>query len=520
MPATLGDLLANPRLGLRLLTGPQDFDTTADGRGDPVALRVPISWVATSELTDPTPYLEGAELLLTTGLRLPRGRAQVAAYVGRLLDAGVVGLGYGVGLATDAVPATLVRMARERGLPLLEVPEPTPFIAIGKAVSDLLAADRYAEVTRGFAGQQALTREAVTGRAFGVVRRLAGQLHGWAALLSPGGRVQYVSPASARDSAGVLTAELDRLRSRRPAALSLIQGGSQVVVQPLASAAGRRGFLAVGTDRPLSTADRSLVDVATALLSFDLEQVGAEREETRAAAVLRLLLDGARPAPEVLAGLGGGLLLRRGLRVSVFAGKRSAVDRARLDLRAGLGDQVFAATADDELVAVTASRADQDILLRTVPADGSVAVGTSRAASLGGLVEAIDQARQAAAGARHRVPPVLDYRQMHRSAAVNLVDLPVLAAYADGMLGPLDEYHRETGIDLVGSLAGWLEHHGQYDPAATALRIHRHTLRYRVQKAEALLGRDLGTVDVRMELWFAITARQRRLSDVANHPGS
>jgi len=502
MPATLSALLADPRLGLRLLGSGASAD----------ALAAPIRWVATSELTDPTPYLEGGELVLTTGLRLPRGRAPLAAYVSRLVDARVVGLGYGVGPATQSVPPALVRAAGEHALPLVEVAEPTPFIAIGKAVSDLLAADRYAEVTRGFAGQQALTRAAVTGSAFGVVRRLAGQVHGWAALLSPGGTVRHVSPASARGAAGALVAELGRLRSRRPAALSLIQGGTQVVVRPLASAAGGRGFLAVGTDRPLGTADRSLVDVATALLSFDLEQGGGDREATRAAALLRLLLDGTRPAPDVLAGLGGELLLRRGLRVGVFTGERGAVERVRLDLRAGLGDQVFAATVDDELVAVTASGADQEIVRRTVPADGSVALGTSQAAGAGGLVEAIDRARQAAAGARHRTPPVLDYGELRRTAAVNLVDLPALAAYADGVLGPLDAYQRESGVDLAGSLAVWLEHHGQYDPAAAALGIHRHTLRYRVRKAEALTGRDLSTADARMELWFAIAARRRRLA--------
>src|SRR5690606_10396307 len=170
MPATLGALLADPRLGLRLLTDPGP---------DAAALAVPIRWVATSELDDPTPYLQGGELLLTTGLRLPRGEAKIRAYVDRLLAAGVVGLGYGVGLVTESVPQTLVRVAGERGLPILEVDQPTPFIAVSKAVSDLLAAEQYAEVTRGFTGQQALARAAVTGRASGVVKRLAALLGGW-----------------------------------------------------------------------------------------------------------------------------------------------------------------------------------------------------------------------------------------------------------------------------------------------------------------------------------------------------
>lgn len=507
MPATLGALLASPELGLRLLTGPGP---------ESAALQVPIRWVATSELDDPTSYLQGGELLLTTGLRMPRGKAGVSAYVGRLLEAGVVGLGYGIGVVTDSVPATLVRVARERGLPLIEVDQPTPFIAVSKAVSDLLSAERYAEVTRGFSGQQALTRAAVTGRASGVVSRLAAILGGWAALLEPNGQIRHVSPAAARSSAGAVTGEVSRLRGRRHAALSLVQGDSHVVVHPLAPSSRGRGFLAVGIDRGLGPTDQSLVNVATALLSFDLEQAKVEEAVARAAALLRLLLDGVQPDEAVLVGLGGALLTRPRLHVTALTGKPDTLDELLLDLVAGLGDHVLAAVVEDDLVAVTAAQTDQEILMRLVPDDGSVAAGTSRGSGCGEVAGAIHQARQAAASARHLVPPVLDYEQIGRTSAVSLVDLPALAAYTDSLLGPLDEYARSTGIDLVASLAAWLGQHGQYDPAAASLKIHRHTLRYRVQKAEGLLGRDLSSADARMELWFAITARQRRLSTPAS----
>ncbi|MCX4471569.1 PucR family transcriptional regulator ligand-binding domain-containing protein [Micromonospora sp. NBC_01655] len=507
MPVTLDALLAHPDLGLRMLTSPGP---------EGAALQVPIRWAATSELDDPTPYLQGGELLLTTGLRLPPDRAGVNAYLGRLLDADVVALGYGVGLVTDTVPALLVHVARERGLPLIEVDQPTPFIAISKAVSDLLTAERYAEVERGFAGQQALTRAAVTGHAPGVVSRLAATLGGWAALLSPGGKIRHVSPAGARPCAAGLADEVGRLRGRRHAALSLVHGTSHVVVHPLSPAtaghAPGRGFLAVGMDRPLGATDQSLINVATALLSFDLEQTKVGEVTARSAALLRLLLDGGQPDEEILVGLGAALLTNERLHVTALTGPPDVLDELLLDLIARLDDHVFAAVVGGDLLAVTADQRDQDILLARIPDDGRVAAGTSVGSSAAGLAQAIHQARQAAATARHLMPPVLDYSQVRRTSAVGLVDLPALSAYADSLLGPLDEYARATGIDLVGSLAAWLGQHGQYDPAAASLRIHRHTLRYRVQKAAALLGRDLSSVDARMELWFAITARQRTLS--------
>lgn len=507
MSATLGALLADPELGLRLLTDPGP---------DAEVLRRPVRWVATSELDDPTPYLRGGELLLTTGLRLPRGRAAVDGYVARLLDAGVVALGYGVGIATDQVPAALVRATGDRGLPLVEVDRPTPFTAVSKAVADLLTAHRFAEVNRGFTGQRALTRAAVTARAPGVVDRLAATVGGWAALLDPSGAVRHAAPASARPSAEAVTGELDRLRGRRPAALSLVQGASHVVVHPLAPTPRGRGFLVVGADHPLDRTDQSLVNVATALLSFDLERAGVAENAARSAALLRLVIDGPHPDEALLVGLGGALLTGSPLHATVCAGPADALGVLADDLVAALGDRVLAGIVDDALVAVTATAQAQALLLRTVPGDGTVATGTSTGEGWRRLAGTVGQARGAAAAARHLTPPVLDHARLAGTSAVGLVDPPALAAYTEAVLGPLDSYARDTGIDLVASLAAWLGQHGQYDPAAAALGVHRHTLRYRVRKAATLLGRDLSSADARMELWFAITARQRRLSTPAH----
>jgi purine catabolism regulator len=90
VPVTLAQLLGNPTLGLTLHTGTGAVDR-------------PVSWVHVSELADPTPFLEGGELLLTTGLALQPG-PQLAGYVRRLADAGVVGLGVGTGISHAAVP--------------------------------------------------------------------------------------------------------------------------------------------------------------------------------------------------------------------------------------------------------------------------------------------------------------------------------------------------------------------------------------------------------------------------------
>ncbi|MFC7716160.1 PucR family transcriptional regulator ligand-binding domain-containing protein [Nonomuraea recticatena] len=237
----------------------------------------PVRWVAVSELEDPTPFLEGGELVLTTGMRLTSG---FSAYVGRLVERGVAGLGFGVGLTHDDVPAELVEAAMAAGLPLLEVPRETPFIAIGKTVSELLAAEQYDEISRAFAAQGRLTRAALQPEGtHAVIDRLAKEVGGWAALIGESGEVAHATPDARLDT--VLPA-LDRLRrgshrqepAERPlSSVALSSPGEHVIVQPLSGTSRRiRGFFAVGAPHPFSPVAHTVVNAAGSLLTLALEQ--------------------------------------------------------------------------------------------------------------------------------------------------------------------------------------------------------------------------------------------------------
>jgi purine catabolism regulator len=71
--------------------------------------------------------------------------------------------------------------------------------------------------------------------------------------------------------------------------------------------------------------------------------------------------------------------------------------------------------------------------------------------------------------------------------------------FADALLRPLDAETRET-------LRVWLAHHGAWDPAATELGVHRHTLRNRVRRAEQVFCRSLDSPGLRAELWLALNS--------------
>jgi purine catabolism regulator len=455
------------------------------------AMDRPVRWVAVSELEDPTPFLEGDELVLTTGMRL--GPKDAQPYIARLVARGVAGLGFGVGLGHDGVPGEFVEVAGRAGLPLVEVPRETPFIAIGKAVGELRAAERYEELSSALAAQGRLTRAALQNGGMGaVVERLAREIHGWAVLLDEAGTVLHVAGEGADNGADLLQRELGRLRAPgSPTSLALSGPYEHVIAQPLGDQRHIRGFFAVGTERPFSPVGHTVVNTANSLLALSLEQGRDQLAAVRRirSAVLRLLLAGDRPAAEETLEAVGGRLPAGPL--VVLACETRDAER--------LQDLLPAFTAPwGSAVVVLGVAGDADGLIETAAECGRV--GVSGPVELHELATGLDQAQRALVSAA----PVMRFSDLAGQGLLSLVDPGVLSGFATSLLAPLRGYGSRA--DLVESLRAYLAYNGHWDAAAQRLGIHRHTLRYRMRRVGELLGRDLDDPAVRAELWIALSA--------------
>lgn len=493
MPPTLRQVIALPHLGLRLV----------GGGAPPTVGHTAVRWVAVSELEDPRPFLEGGELLLTTGMRLgARDAKGFAAYAARVVEAGAVALGVGVGLSHPSVPATWARAAQRAGLPLLEVPASTPFIAVSKAVSDLLAAEEYDAVARAFDVQRDLTRAAL-GRegAAAVVARLARHLGGWALLLDAEGAVLAAAPATAAGRATGLAGDLADLRARGPrSAMALSMADEHISLQPLGAGDRVRGVLVVGVPRPIDRVGQSVVGVAVSLLTQAAERDDpADRAwaEVRDAA-LALVLAGADLDVLPLASLGWEWL--RGPLLVVVAdpgvGAASAVRSLASDGRRLAAGLAVAAQPTGGVVAVLADEPEPRAAV--VGAFASGPAGGSGPCLAAELPDHLVRARRALAGARD--DGIRWHGEAGRAGLLAVVDPAAGAGFAEAVLAPLAGRRH----DLLPSLEAWLAHNGQWDVAAASLGVHRHTLRYRMRRVEELLGRPLDDAATRAELWYAL----------------
>jgi purine catabolism regulator len=520
MPPTLASLVHHSALKLTVRAGADRLD-------------VPVRWAHVSELADPVPYMEGGELLLITALKLDAEDPEaMRRYVRRLVGAGVVGLGFAIGVNYEEIPKALVDAAEEEGLPLLEVPRRTPFLAITKAVSAAIAADQYRAVTAGFAAQRELTKQALNDGPEGLLGALAAQVDGWAALYDASGAVVAAAPDWAGRRAARLTADVERLRDR-PAPASSVVGGpdheDRVELHSIGTGRRPRAALAVGTEAALGTAERYAVHSAIALLTLTTERSRSlhEAEQRIGAAVLRMLLAGEPDHARAVAGDLYGGLLDAPFRVIVAEGEAGGSGLAEAVEAAGAraGEAVLAVPEGERLVVLAAdggaaaracaeyaasleaARGTASTVREPSPAeDDDLVIGLSAPAGPTAAAAAYKQAEQALSVARRRGRILVEHEQLATGSVLPLLADDAVKAFADGLLRALHDHDATGRGDLVASLRAWLSRHGQWDAAAADLGVHRHTLRYRMRRVEEILGRSLDDPDVRMELWLALKA--------------
>ncbi len=370
---TVESLLAE--LDLTLATGEEHAQAT-------------VRWVHSTELLDPTPWLRGGELLLTTGLQLMGAKPQ-REFVERLVEREIAGLGFGTGFVHKKVPAAILNTARKRGFPLFEVPYELPFIAVTERVFAQLLNERYELLQRNMAGD--VLAEALTGR------------------LYP-----------------------DELQARL---------------------------------RPFGIGE------SAAVLAFALREPGT------AASTLEAILE--------RAGAHSLVALRNGLLCAVVDGNGESEEPVEL-----------------------ARRVRKELSARF----GEVRAAASRPAPTHNLRRSFHEARcalEAVRLANGNAPEVASYRDLGAfQLLLSLQDDDALASYCQSVLGPIENDEGEYGDELLRSLDVFIEQNGHWEKAAQALYCHRHTLRYRIKRVEALTGRDFSHARDRIEFWLALRGRE------------
>jgi DNA-binding PucR family transcriptional regulator len=509
MALTVRDIVSIPGMPLKLLAG-------EDGAGTPVR------WVHSSELEDPTAWLKGGELILTTGMGVGETVAKQRAYIRRLVDAGVAGLGFGLGFGHDKTPRALVTEAAKHDFPLFEVPYPVPFIAITEAVFTRAVAEQYDTLQRAVDAEHVLTRAVLEGGGVdGVARSLADVVKGWALVLDLHGMPLASTHADAESRRERIW---DEVRTSRPEAatfsLTLLDDTYHVWIQPVGAQGRIEAFLAVGTPEQPTQLDRIVAGHALSLFAIELakSRAVAEAERRLQGDFFDELARGDLTTADASRGLARfGFERDATVFVVSIEPADASIEPRTLALAAtdhcSRREGGFLISAGGEAVSMLLPARATAELPELVKGIGQ-RVGVDLRAGAGGPVDAgsvgrsLREARYALQVCRLEGWEFAGFEQLGTyRLLLSMTEPDALRAFADALLGPLDAYDAEQGGELLASLQAFLQHNARWETAAAQLFVHRHTLRYRMRKVEELTGRDLTNSFDRMEFWLALRAR-------------
>lgn len=492
---SVGWLAEQPDLGLTVVAGAEHAGRT-------------ILWAHAIELADPAPYLSGGELVMTTGINVGRTTKAQFDYVSRLVAADAAALAFDTGTSFRQVPDGIRTAGDELGLPVLRVPASTPFIAITRAVIDAINADQLKSVQRTVEQQERLARETLRGGIPALVDALSRALSATTVVVSTDGRL-LAGGGPDIDRVAALTGELIGTRRGRPEPASRVvaDGEGYCTLQALRAGSVERGFLAVRSDLALSNPDRLLVAHAVSLISIELEKPTRvlDAEQRLRTVVTQALITGPGPLePTVLRYFGFEPDSEIVAAALTGAGPVLAAEaHIQQMLHRGGAPFLMCSSRDDIVVVIPAAEQRRlSLLVKELRAElGTPVVGGS--SGTGNLTDVgllISRARAAA-----RAPSGETLRRYDQLGVFDAIlgdrTAEELAALGD-VLRPLD------GHDLVATLTEFLEKNGHLENAATALGVHRHTMRNRLGRIAELLGANLDSADIRAQLLLAVRARE------------
>jgi len=500
---SVADLLASPALQLSLRAG---------GTG----LARPVRWAHVSELADPAPWLFGGELIMTTGLGVPRNAAGQVGYIERLDGSGVSALAVTEGLHSPSLRKAMLRTADRHGFPILTVPLSVPFIAIAQEVAMAVQSEMHRRLTAQlhvFGALRVLATEDLSpSQLFSRLERLSGYrlylatAHGTPLL--PG------VPAPPAHLAGLL-----------PPTFGAPPAVPDGYVLPVPAPGGPAGFVLAIESPGVIAAGLGVVQHIATIAALQVSTQRHEREiQSREGAdtLLELIQGVIEPATAA----------RRLTRMGYEAGADLVLAVARrVGGAGGLDPQDLVKELDAVAPPILAMRQQAEVylllradapLVEVFGQRSDVAIGVSRAVPLGRSLAAskrealwaLGRALDGHAPVGRRISDdgtggeggcVVEFG---KAAAGRWLpeDPTVTTALVDTVLGAVIGYDQAHGGLLLPSVRTWLEHDRRTAEAAAALHVHPNTLAYRVRRFEELSGRSLHATTDLAEVWLALHA--------------
>jgi len=514
-----------------------------------------IRWAHPVDIPHASEWVRGGELLLTTfyGLRDdPEAQIHLCA---ELAEKGLAGMVVAIGGYLDAVPDAIRSAADAVNFPIIEMPWDVPFEDVVRAISEQIINEQYQLYKQSLSIHGSLTRLVLDGGSLqDVAQELCKLLQrpveiddlSFSVLAAAGSETEIDDSrrAALREgrSAPMLlehlrrTGVLSRMRtSFEPERIDADESTSAYgmtmarILAPIVVARKIYGYVwIIAGRRELEPLDFHAIEHAATVAALILfrDQTGRQAEERAESRILsRLLAEDARldntlreeaarfrlrlEAPHAIIVIDAGSNEVRAVELAA----RNAVRRA--GLAAAMGER-----AGRVVVLVEGSRSEaivelcQRIITEAQPLEDTIRVGAS---PLHEDAATLQRAYEHALEALALLPALGDDRKVAQFDELGILhwlhavpqDLLAENAFARS-IQRLAEHDRARGAELLHTLEVFLACDGNSVRAAEKLIVHRHTLKYRLQRIEELCDVDLSDPLCKLNLRAALLSRRMR----------
>jgi purine catabolism regulator len=514
-----------------------------------------IRWAHPVDIPHASEWVRGGELLLTTfyGLRDdPEAQIHLCA---ELAEKGLAGMVVAIGGYLDAVPDAIRSAADAVNFPIIEMPWDVPFEDVVRAISEQIINEQYQLYKQSLSIHGSLTRLVLDGGSLqDVAQELCKLLQrpveiddlSFSVLAAAGSETEIDDSrrAALREgrSAPMLlehlrrTGVLSRMRtSFEPERIDADESTSAYgmtmarILAPIVVARKIYGYVwIIAGRRELEPLDFHAIEHAATVAALILfrDQTGRQAEERAESRILsRLLAEDARldntlreeaarfrlrlEAPHAIIVIDAGSNEVRAVELAA----RNAVRRA--GLAAAMGER-----AGRVVVLVEGSRSEaivelcQRIITEAQPLEYTIRVGAS---PLHEDAATLQRAYEHALEALALLPALGDDRKVAQFDELGILhwlhavpqDLLAENAFARS-IQRLAEHDRARGAELLHTLEVFLACDGNSVRAAEKLIVHRHTLKYRLQRIEELCDVDLSDPLCKLNLRAALLSRRMR----------
>lgn len=444
-----------------------------------------ITWAHTVDLPDPWRWVSPGDLVMTTGLGIPRAAKAQTTWLEQLVQSNASALV--VAPRPDAPPLSrnFLEAADRLMFPVLQASFELEFVKLSHyVIESVLQAqrERFNASERLFQTYAEALRKAP---------EMAGRLSILASTLKLNLAIEdAVSGACIVDTA-------------------LTDDKAQEGVERIPIGGRTRANLVMVRTGKRTQDDAILVRSLVGLLGVELERLLIHRDQQReeGAALLRSLLDS-----ETEFTLARPLLERRGLvgplvSLAILPGCNGPWPAQEIHQSPAL-HRASPLLLNDTPLLLALSQDDSETFaaLRGNLGAGTVIGISGPIAAATGFRESVRQARLALTQARETGAPLLRYAEAETGLIMAPKSLEEARALVGRYLGPLIEHDRSQGAALLQTLMTFLDNDGNWKAAASDLGIHRQTLVYRLKLVEQLTGIKPTTTQGIARFWIALQA--------------